>query len=97
MNPNRVWLFSNTTARFRKFQDDFPLDLITLKNERCLLEAGLAKSQESDLAAYRKKDEVTDLVKGHNHSVDQKCGPHCPRNAHYKGPIKRPDMFHRNK
>jgi hypothetical protein len=49
------------------------------------------------LAAYRKRNEAKEEVKGHNHPFNEKCGPHCPRNEHYKGPVKRLDYFHMKK
>lgn len=33
--------------------------------------------------------------KGHNHPVNEKCGPHCPRNDKYKGPVKKASFFRR--
>ena len=35
--------------------------------------------------------------KGHNHPASEKCGPHCPRNEHYKGPEKKFNPFRRNR
>jgi hypothetical protein len=35
--------------------------------------------------------------KGHNHPFNDKCGPNCPRNEHYKGPAKKPNLFFRNR
>jgi hypothetical protein len=49
------------------------------------------------LAAYHKRNEAKEEVKGHNHPFNEKCGPHCPRNEHYKGPVKRLDYFHMKK
>jgi hypothetical protein len=52
------------------------------------------------LSSYKKQHEKKkegEEVKGHNHPFDQKCGPHCPRNEKYKGPVKRFDIFHRGK
>ncbi|MDA4137335.1 MAG: hypothetical protein OK449_10115 [Thaumarchaeota archaeon] len=49
------------------------------------------------MAAYHKRDEEKEAVKGHNHPASEKCGPYCPRNEHYKGPKKRFDFRHRNK
>jgi hypothetical protein len=45
-------------------------------------------------ARSKKKEEE---IKGHNHPVSQKCGPHCPRNEHYKGRERKIDPFHRDK
>jgi hypothetical protein len=49
------------------------------------------------MASYRKRTEVKEEKKGqgHNHPIKEKCGPHCPRNEHYKGPVKKFDFFHR--
>jgi hypothetical protein len=41
------------------------------------------------LASYHKRTEVKEETKGHNHSFKEKCGPHCPRNEHYKGPVRK--------
>jgi hypothetical protein len=49
------------------------------------------------LASYRERTKEKVEVKGHNHPFNEKCGPHCPRNEHYKGPVKKPDLFHRKK
>ena len=48
------------------------------------------------MAAYHKPKEK-DEVKGHNHPFNEKCGPHCPRNEHYKGPVRRFDFRNRKK
>jgi hypothetical protein len=40
------------------------------------------------MASYRKGTEEKEK-KGHNHPFKEKCGPHCPRNEHYKGPVKK--------
>jgi len=42
------------------------------------------------LASYHKKAEVKEEDKGHNHPFKEKCGSHCPRNEHYKGPVRKP-------
>jgi hypothetical protein len=48
---------------------------------------------EAKLASYREREELKEKIKeevrGHNHPVGEKCGPHCPRNEHYKGPVKK--------
>jgi hypothetical protein len=49
------------------------------------------------LVSYRERIKEREEVKGHNHPFNEKCGPHCPRNEHYKGPVKKPDLFHRKK
>lgn len=49
------------------------------------------------LSSYRKRNETKEEVKGHNHPFSEKCGPHCPRNEHYKGPVKRFDFLHAKK
>lgn len=44
------------------------------------------------MASYRQRleeEKKKEGWKGHNHPSDEKCGPHCPRNKHYKGPAKR--------
>lgn len=50
-----------------------------------------------ELSSYRKKNEQKQEVKGHNHPYNEKCGPHCPRNAHYKGPVKKFNLLDRRK
>jgi len=50
------------------------------------------------MASYRKRNEKKEEWKGHNHPADEKCGPHCPRNEHYKGPDKKAGFpFRRNR
>jgi len=45
------------------------------------------------MAAYHKRNEKKEEEwKGHNHPFKEKCGPHCPRNEHYKGPVRRPNL-----
>jgi len=41
------------------------------------------------LASYHKRTEEKEEKKGHNHPFKEKCGVHCPRNEHYKGPVKK--------
>ncbi len=48
------------------------------------------------MASYRRRSEEKEH-KGHNHPAKEKCGPHCPRNEHYKGPVKKFDLFSRRK
>jgi hypothetical protein len=55
------------------------------------------RNDESRLASYRKRTEEKEVVKGHNHPFNEKCGSHCPRNEHYKGPVRKPDLLHRKK
>jgi hypothetical protein len=47
------------------------------------------------MASYRERTKKKEEVKGHNHPASEKCGPHCPRNEKYKGPERKPDLFHR--
>jgi hypothetical protein len=47
------------------------------------------------LARYQKSAE--EPKKGHNHPIKEKCGEHCPRNAKYKGPVKKLGLFNRKK
>ncbi len=58
-----------------------------IRNQNCTL----VRSRK--LSAYRKREELKEKlleeVKGHNHSVSEKCSVHCPRNEHYKGPVKK--------
>ena len=49
------------------------------------------------MASYRKRNEEKEEVKGHNHPAYEKCGPHCPRNEHYKGPVRKPAFLSRNR
>jgi len=49
------------------------------------------------LASYHKRTEEKEEKKGHNHPFNEKCGPHCPRNEHYKGPVKKPGFLFRKK
>ena len=46
------------------------------------------------LPPYQKRTEEKEEKKGHNHPFNEKCGPHCPRNEHYKGPVRKPDFLH---
>ena len=46
------------------------------------------------MASYHKRTEEKEK-KGHNHPYKEKCGPHCPRNENYKGPVKKFDFFTR--
>jgi len=57
------------------------------------------RNYDSRLASYRKRTEEKEKeqVKGHNHPFNEKCGSHCPRNEHYKGPVRKPDLLHRKK
>jgi hypothetical protein len=48
------------------------------------------------MASYHKPTEEKEK-KGHNHPFKEKCGVHCPRNEHYKGPVKKLDFLHRKK
>ena len=48
-------------------------------------------------SSYRKRNEEKEVVKGHNHPFNEKCGPHCPRNEHYKGPVRKPGFRRRNR
>ena len=48
------------------------------------------------MASYHKRTEEKEK-KGHNHPYKEKCGPHCPRNENYKGPVKKFDFFHKKK
>jgi len=43
----------------------------------------------TEMARYPKRPERKEESKGHNHPYNEKCGPHCPRNEHYKGPQKK--------
>ena len=48
--------------------------------------------RQGSMASYRKRLEEKkkkEEWKGHNHPSEEKCGPHCPRNDHYKGPEKK--------
>ena len=47
--------------------------------------------------SYRKKQAEKEEHKGHNHPIKEKCGPHCPRNEHYKGPVKKLGFFARKR
>ena len=49
------------------------------------------------MASYRKKAEEKERHPGHNHPIKEKCGEHCPRNEHYKGPVKKLGLFQRRK
>lgn len=51
------------------------------------------------MTSWRERNEgkEKEKVKGHNHPYGEKCGPHCPRNENYKGPVKKPNLFRRNK
>jgi hypothetical protein len=49
------------------------------------------------LVSYRKRTEEKEEKKGHNHPFNEECGPHCPRNEHYKGPVKKPGFPFRKK
>jgi hypothetical protein len=49
------------------------------------------------LASYRKRHEVKEVVKGHDHPFSEKCGPTCPRNEHYKGPVRKSGLFRSKK
>jgi len=51
--------------------------------------SGKMVSYRQRLEDEKKKEEW----KGHNHPFNEKCGPHCPRNEHYKGPVKKPSLF----
>jgi len=54
---------------------------------------------EQALVSYRERVEAKQKVeeKGHNHPAYEKCGPHCPRNEHYKGPEKNANPFMRKR
>jgi hypothetical protein len=51
------------------------------------------------LSSYREREEfkekLEEEVKGHNHPISEKCGLHCPRNEHFKGPVKKPGLPHK--
>lgn len=49
------------------------------------------------MASYHKRTEEKEETKGHNHPFKEKCGPHCPRNEHYKGPVRKPGFPRRKK
>ena len=49
------------------------------------------------MPSYRKRNEEKEVVKGHNHPFNEKCGPHCPRNEHDKGPVRKPGFLRRNR
>jgi hypothetical protein len=49
------------------------------------------------LASYRKRTEDKEEKKGHNHPYKEECGPHCPRNEKYKGPVRKMGFFNRKK
>jgi len=51
------------------------------------------------MVSYRKRieEKQKEEVKGHNHPAYEKCGPHCPRNEHYRGPEKKRNPFTRNR
>jgi hypothetical protein len=66
-------------------------------DQELLLVTSLRHISAQRLSSYHKSKEEKEEVKGHNHPFNEKCGPHCPRNEHYKGPVKRPDFFHRKK
>ena len=53
------------------------------------------QTKAPELASY-KKTEAKEEFKGHNHPFNEKCGSHCPRNEHYKGPVRRPAFLTRN-
>jgi hypothetical protein len=36
--------------------------------------------------------EAEEEKKGHNHPFKEKCGPHCPRNEHYRGPLRKQEF-----
>ena len=46
------------------------------------------------MTSYKKPTEEKEY-KGHNHPIKEKCGNHCPRNEHYKGPVRKPNLFQR--
>ena len=48
------------------------------------------------MVSYRQRledEKKKEAWKGHNHPFNEKCGPHCPRNDHYKGPVKKPNFL----
>ena len=48
------------------------------------------------MASYRRlleEKKKREGWKGHNHPLDEKCGPHCPRNEHYQRPAKKRGLF----
>jgi hypothetical protein len=45
------------------------------------------------MTSYRSgSKEAEEEKKGHNHPFNEKCGPHCPRNEHYRGPQRKPEF-----
>ncbi len=48
------------------------------------------------MASYKQRVKPSEF-KGHNHPYSEKCGPHCPRNEHYKGPVRKPSFLSRRK
>jgi hypothetical protein len=60
-----------------------------------LIRHSLARGTVPQLSSYRKPKE--EPKKGHNHPMKEKCGEHCPRNEHYKGPVKKFDFFRKRK
>jgi hypothetical protein len=57
--------------------------------------AGLLKRLPSYREREEFKEKLMEEVKGHNHPIGEKCGPHCPRNKHYKGPVKKLGLPHK--
>jgi len=49
------------------------------------------------MTSYREKHKPKEEFKGHNHPASEKCGEHCPRNEHYKGPVKKFGFLNRKK
>lgn len=60
------------------------------------LKRGTRASVPLALAGYKRQEEKEEY-KGHNHPAKEKCGPHCPRNEHYRGPVKKPGFLPKRK
>ncbi|MDG7000625.1 MAG: hypothetical protein JRN15_16135 [Nitrososphaerota archaeon] len=54
-----------------------------------------------EMSSYREREKLKEKIKeearGHNHPANEKCGTHCPRNEHYKGPVKKFNLLERRK
>jgi len=77
-----------------------PVLLLRSLESSALIRGGSNAIAARRLASYRKRTEEKEEKeekRGHNHPFNEKCGPHCPRNEHYKGPVRKPDLLRRKK
>lgn len=67
------------------------------QSNRVLIRCGSDVIAARELASYDKRTEKKEEKKGHNHPFNEKCGQHCPRNEHYKGPARKLSFLSRKK